>query len=85
MKKSNEKMERGNISKGERRMNEHMKKNFDYDEYCDDDIVYEITPKGIAAIALSDVGLCDIFDERINTFWTIFTSMMEKYEYLKLE
>lgn len=66
-------------------MNEYMENDFDYNEYYDEDVIYRITPKGIASLALSDAGICDAYDERINAFWTIFVLMMEKHGYLESE
>ena len=45
---------------------------------------YVITPKGIATLALLQVGLVNsIEDPRINGFWTIFETNMKDKGYVK--
>lgn len=49
----------------------------------DDNAVYKITPKGIAALALKQCGLVQsIDDDRVNGFWKIFSVDMEQCGYI---
>lgn len=46
---------------------------------------YEITPKGLACLALMQVGLItDINDSRADGFWTLFELSMKEKGYVKV-
>ena len=52
-------------------------------ETNDDVERWELTPKGIFAVALETVKLVDCFnDPRIDAAWMIFELMMEKHGYI---
>lgn len=46
---------------------------------------YVITPKGCACLALSQVGICEIDDPRIEPFWILFEKYMSNAGYIKEE
>ena len=50
----------------------------------DDEEVYELTPKGIFALALLKTKLIeDVMDWRIDTAWTIFELVMKQNGYIQ--
>lgn len=45
---------------------------------------YELTPKGLALLAMMQVGLVDDHnDPRIDGFWTIFSVLMDRHGYVE--
>lgn len=50
----------------------------------DDNVMYQITPKGIAVMSLLQCGLItDMNDPRAEGFWTLFEDGMNKSGYIK--
>lgn len=46
---------------------------------------YVLSPKGCAAVALSQVGICEMDDSRIEPFWILFTHYMRNCGYITEE
>ena len=56
------------------------------DNVDDDNVMYQITPKGIALLSLLQCGLItDMDDPRAEGFLTLFESGMRKNDYIKEE
>lgn len=50
----------------------------------DDNDRYELTPKGLALLAMMQTGLVeDMDDPRIDGFWTIFSVLMDRHGYVE--
>lgn len=59
---------------------------FGNDKDDDDDEIYELTPKGIAIMAMLQTGLVRNSDDpRIEGFWTIFAKTMIEEGYVQNE
>ena len=53
-----------------------------YPDDADEDAVYQLTPKGIACLALLRTGLIDsVEDPRIDGFWELFQADMDALGY----
>ena len=56
------------------------------DEINEDEVMYQITPKGIAAVCMLHSGLItDMNDPRFEGFWRMFSEDMERCGYIQPE
>lgn len=66
--------------------NEHQSDENIEDVYEDDNVLYKITPKGIASVAMLQCGLINsIEDPRLEGFWTLFEAGMRNSGYIQEE
>ncbi len=62
----------------------HCEYTTEYTDEDDDDVVYQVPPKGLATLALLDAGLIDDFDDhRIDLFWDLFEKDMQTHGYVQ--